>query len=506
MAQSAKLQLRQSQGLALTPQLMQSIKLLQMSAADLNNFVQGEIEINPLLEFNLSSAEFPEERRDPSSGNEDKKQIANDQPVELATGNAEWEIKENLEQHGDNHDRSVGLNPSPAPLINNGIGAGANNLEYSGSANDLEAYVASQQSLTDCLMQQAALSFRKKNELRIAHRIIDHIDSDGYFRGKLETMCNLPVVDLVAVTRIFERVQKFDPPGVGARNLAECMQLQLIEKNRLDPAMRIFTENLALLAQKNYDKLAQLCGVDHDDLIDMAREIRELVPRPGDVFNPGAVQNVLPDVFVKENNDGSWHVELNNLTLPKVLINREYYSQIKDLGLKNSDKKFMTDNLQRANWLVASLDQRARTVLKVATEIVNQQDMFFVKGKEYLKPLTLKTIADKIDMHESTVSRVTSNKYLNCDRGIFEFKYFFMSGIASKDGTQNYGGQSVRLKIKNTIANETYDCVFSDEKIVKILSDEGIKIARRTVTKYRESLGLQSSIQRRRELKVLNRR
>ncbi len=307
---------------------------------------------------------------------------------------------------------------------------------------------------------------------------------------------------MAAVLAVLRQIQKFDPPGVGARNLSECMRLQLAEKNRLDPAMRIFTDNLELLARRDYNKLTQLCGVDHEDLIEMAREIQELEPRPGDKFDPAPVQNVVADVYISTKNDGSWQIELNTNTLPNVLINREYYAEIKDLGLKKSDKKFMVDNLQSANWLVASLDQRARTILKVATEIVKQQDMFFVNGKEFLKPLTLKTVATQIEMHESTISRVTSNKYLSCDKGIFELKYFFMSGIGGKDGSEGYGGQSIRLKIKNLIQSETRNSVLSDEKIAELLAGEGIDIARRTVTKYRESMGLLSSIQRRRELKA----
>ena len=378
----------------------------------------------------------------------------------------------------------------------------SNNLEYSGNAVDLEAFVAVQQSLRDFLLQQAALTFRSKDRLRIARDIIDMIDADGYLRGNLSALCRPPDLDMATIVDILGQIQKFDPPGVGARDLAECMRLQLAEKNRLDPAMRIFTDNLDLLARRDYGKLAKLCGVDHEDLIDMASEIQDLEPRPGDAFDTAHVQNVIADVFVATKNDGSWQIELNSQTLPKVLINREYYAQIMDLGLKNSDKKFMVDNLQNANWLVASLDQRARTILQVATEIVKQQDMFFVKGEEFLKPLTLKVVAEQIKMHESTVSRVTTNKYLSCDRGIFEFKYFFMSGIAGEDGEIGYGGKSIRLKIQNLISSETSDNVLSDEKIADLLLEDGIKIARRTVMKYRESMGLLSSIQRRRELQA----
>jgi len=508
MAQSAKLQLRQSQGLALTPQLMQSIKLLQMNAVELNSFVQSEIEKNPLLELSPPTQEFPEERRgrelgqdggpqsDHNNQNQASQNIEENRPLDLENGSQEWAAN----SQNDDQSSTDSFAPKSGLSEHGATAPGSGGLEYSGSANDLEAYVASHQSLRDFLTQQAALTFRNNDELRIAHGIIDMIDADGYLRGDLATLVKPPAVDMAAISGILNQVQKFDPPGVGARNLAECMRLQLIEKNRLDPAMRIFTDNLELLARRDYKKLAQLCRVDHQDLIDMAREIQELEPRPGDAFDSTPVQNIVADVFISTKNDGSWHIELNTQTLPKVLINREYYAEIKDLGLKNADRKYMVDSLQSANWLVASLDQRAQTILKVATEIVKQQDMFFVRGKEFLKPLTLKMVAEKIEMHESTVSRVTTNKYLSCDKGIFEFKYFFMSGIGAKDGGVGYGGQSIRLKIQNMIGSETSNSVLSDDKIANLLSEEGIDIARRTVTKYRESLGILSSIQRRREL------
>ncbi|MCF6320182.1 MAG: RNA polymerase factor sigma-54 [Rhizobiaceae bacterium] len=503
MAQSIKLQLRQTQGLALTPQLMQSIKLLQMGSLELHQFIQKEIEKNPLLELNNATDEFPEERRGQVSEKPESEKSTGEQPRELDGQTNDWDIKAIEERLGTSLENVFESNVQQSGNNAGGTASNSPGIEFSGSANDLEAYVASQQSLREVLTQQATLTFRQNDELRIARDIIDLIDGDGYFRNDLEMVAKSANAEITTVADVLERIQKFDPPGVGARNLAECMRLQLIEKNRLDPAMRIFTENLELLARRDYARLAQLCDVDHEDLIDMAREIQELEPRPGDLFDAAPVQNIIADVFVTTNNDGSWQLELNTQALPKVLINREYYAQIKDLGLEKADKKFMIDNLQNANWLVASLDQRARTILKVATQIVKHQDMFFLKGGEFLKPLTLKMVAEEIEMHESTISRVTSNKYLACDRGIFEFKYFFMSGVGGTDGEASFGGQSIRLKIGNLIAAETKDSVLSDDKIASLLSNEGIDIARRTVTKYRESLGLLSSIQRRREKKAL---
>ena len=507
MAQSAKLQLRQSQGLALTPQLMQSIKLLQMSALELENFVQSEIEKNPLLELDANKDEFPAERRQQVSEKIDNKSNSGE-PSEIDGRSNDWEVTSvedrlgtSLENVFDTDANKNSPDNSKSPQVNSNT-SGVEQ-EYSASANDVEAYLPSQESLRDFLLQQAVLTFRDQRKLKIAREIIDLIDSDGYLRSDMKRICEIQKFSAQEVAGVLSTIQKFDPPGVGARTLGECMQLQLAEKNRLDPAMKLFTENLGLLAKRDYVQLSKICGVDHQDLIDMALEIKVLSPRPGEAFNPAPVQNVVPDVFITAKSDGSWHIELNSYTLPKVLINREYYAEIKNLSLEKADKKFMVDNLQSANWLVASLDQRAQTILKVATEIVKQQDMFFVEGVEHLKPLNLKTVAEQIGMHESTVSRVSRNKFLTCERGIFEFKYFFMSGIEGKDGKAGVGGQSIRAKIKNLITAETGNSVLSDEKIVELLGREDIKIARRTVTKYRESMGILSSIQRRREFKAL---
>ena len=315
----------------MTPQLMQSIKLLQMSAMELSSFVQGEIEKNPLLEIGQTTGEFAEERRGQTDvkGNEGEQQ--NNQPHELDGKTSEWEPKsvdgnakqsEQLAQFGQNSGNTT-----------------ASGIEFSGNVNDLEAYVPIQQCLREFLLQQAALTFRSSDKFKIAQEIIDLIDTDGYLRNDLDSLCKQFATDMPTILGVLDEIQQFDPPGVGARNLAECMRLQLAEKNRLDPAMRIFTDNLELLARRDYSSLERLCGVNHEDLIEMAREIQALEPRPGDAFEPVRVQNVVADVFVNSKNDGSWQIELNTHTLPKVLINREYYAEIKNLGQTKADKK-----------------------------------------------------------------------------------------------------------------------------------------------------------------------
>ena len=263
--------------------------------------------------------------------------------------------------------------------------------------------------------------------------------------------------------------------------------------------MQAMIANLPLLAKRDFVALKKICGVDDEDIAEMVREIRKLDPKPGRAFGGAPVQPVIPDVTVRPASDGSWHVELNPEGLPRVLVNQTYAAQVSKLRGTAADKSFVSNCLQTANWLTKSLEQRARTILKVATEIVRQQDAFFAHGVEHLRPLNLKTIADAIGMHESTVSRVTSNKYLSSPRGLFEFKYFFTASIAARTGNESHSAESVRFRIKQLIDQESPEDVLSDDAIVAKLKSANVVIARRTVAKYRESLRIPSSVDRRRE-------
>ena len=294
-------------------------------------------------------------------------------------------------------------------------------------------------------------------------------------------------------------LQGFDPPGVFARDLAECLALQLKDQNRHDPQIAKLLDNLALLGGHNLAALKRAVGVDAEELADMIAEIKRLNPKPGLRFGTIQIQPVLPDVTVRSARDGSWLVELNNDTLPRVLVNRSYYTTVSKSTRSEQDRGYLLDCLQNANWLAKSLDQRARTILRVAEEIVRQQDGFLTYGIAHLKPLNLKTVADAISMHESTVSRVTSNKYMATPRGVFELKYFFTSAIASSDGEEAHSSEAVRHRIRLLIDAEPASGVLSDDKIVEQLKRDGIDIARRTVAKYREALRIPSSVQRRRE-------
>ena len=294
-------------------------------------------------------------------------------------------------------------------------------------------------------------------------------------------------------------VQGFDPPGVCARNLTECLAIQLKERDRFDPAMAVLVAHLDLLAKRDLAALRRICAVSEEDLTDMIAEIRQLNPKPGLAFGSTLVQPIVPDLFVRPGPDGGFLIELNSDTLPKVLVNQSYHAAVAKTAKNEKDKTYLADCLQTATWLIRALDQRAKTILKVATEIVRQQDGFFAHGVQHLRPLNLKTIADAISMHESTVSRVTANKYMATNRGIFELKYFFTSSIASSDGGEAHSAEAVRHRIRQLIDAESPEQVLSDDTIVEKLREAGIDIARRTVAKYREAMRISSSVQRRRE-------
>ncbi len=333
----------------------------------------------------------------------------------------------------------------------------------------------------------------------IGQYLIDLVDDAGYVPADLGDAHEKLGTSREEVEAVLAVLQKFDPPGVCARNLSECLAIQLRERDRYDPAMQALVENLDLLAKRDIASLRKICGVDDEDIADMIGEIRHLNPKPGLKFGSAKTQSVVPDVYVRPGPDGGWHVELNSDTLPKVLVNQVYYSQLSKTIRKDGDKTYFTDCLQNATWLVRALDQRARTILKVATEIVRQQDGFFTQGVAHLRPLNLKAVADAIQMHESTVSRVTANKYMATNRGTFELKYFFTASIASADGGDAHSAEAVRHRIKQLIDAESPTAILSDDTIVERLHGDGIDIARRTVAKYREAMRIPSSVQRRRD-------
>jgi RNA polymerase sigma-54 factor len=335
----------------------------------------------------------------------------------------------------------------------------------------------------------------------IGQYLIDMVDEAGYLTGDLPSVADKLGAPLEAVEAVLEIVQGFDPPGVCARNLTECLSIQLKERNRFDPAMEALVGRLDLLAKRDLASLRRICGVGEEDLAEMIAEIRNLNPKPGLAFGFTQVQPIVPDVYVRPGPDGGFIVELNSDTLPKILVNQRYHAELARNARADSAKTYLAENLQSATWLMRALDQRAKTILKVAMEIVKQQDAFFAHGVQHLRPLNLKTIADAITMHESTVSRVTANKYIATNRGIFELKYFFTSSIASSDGGDAHSAEAVRDRIRHLIEAESANDVLSDDTIVERLHEAGVDIARRTVAKYREAMRIPSSVERRRVIK-----
>ena len=501
MAIMAKLELRQSQQLVMTPQLQQAIRLLQLSNMELNAFVDQELEKNPLLERDDDGPAPP-----PATDM--------DSPRELAEAPFEAEPALDLERQSaaatndlDADFDNVFPDTAPSDLGPDLAGGSWAGLKQSyGSSGDeegnLEATVASEQSLKDHLSSQLNLAIADPADRLIGANLIDLVDEAGYLRGDLGEVAAKLGTSLAHVEMVVAVLQAFDPAGICARDLKECLALQLKDQGRYDPLIAKFLDVLPLLAQHNLQALRREVGVDMEDLADMIAEIKRLNPKPGQGFGRFDVQTVVPDVHVRAASDGSWIVELNSDTLPRVLVNRVYYTRVSRNASTEKDKTFLLECLQTASWLVKSLDQRARTILRVAEEIVRQQDRFFVHGVQYLRPLNLKTVADAIKMHESTVSRVTSNKYMTTPRGIFELKYFFTSSIASAGDGEAYSSEAVRHRIKALIDGETAANVLSDDKLVEILEREGIDIARRTVAKYREGMRIPSSVQRRREKRM----
>jgi len=505
LALSPRLELRQGQGLVITPQLQQAIKLLQLSNLELEAYVDAELERNPLLQReDVEADEAPAAEVD-ASGDDD---FAADRVTDAAAADDIDARHDDLYESASPGDHATG---------DAGAGSGADaggSVDWSkagkgggfeDSEGEREGAGARELSLAEHLEAQLAVAGLTDAERAIALTLIDAVDEGGYLRADLEELAERLGCDIERIEAVLTTLQGFEPTGVFARDVAECLALQLREKNRFDPAMQALVANLELLARRDMAGLKRICGVDDEDMREMIAELRALTPRPGAAFGGEPAQAVVPDVFVREGAAGLWHVELNTDTLPRLLVDHRYHARVSKGARNDQEKTFVSDCIASANWLVKSLDQRAKTILKVASEIVRQQDGFLAFGVEHLRPLNLKTVADAIGMHESTVSRVTSNKYLATPRGVFEMKFFFTSSIASSSGGEAHSAEAVRHKIRQLIDAERADGeVHSDDSIVDILKEAGVDIARRTVAKYREAMRIPSSVERKRLLREVS--
>ncbi|ANC92469.1 RNA polymerase sigma-54 factor [Azospirillum humicireducens] len=532
MALAQRLDLRQAQTLVMTPQLQQAIKLLQLSNIELSDFVDREIEQNPLLERDSGPGDGGSDPVGDGAGGEapggldgpggmeanglsaDGLNGRDDGPgmmpsdgrtrdtVEMTSSDtlassSEAPLDTDFENvYGD--DRfSDGSDGGSEVYGSYGERGGRSGFEDDDS--NLEATLTSEKNLRDHLTEQLKIDLPDLGDQLIGLALIDMLDEAGWLVGfDAQALAGQLGCGADRVERVLAACQRFDPPGIFARSLKECLAIQLREKNRLDPAMAALLDNLELLAARNLPAIMKVCGVDAEDVADMVADIRKLNPKPALAFDHTPAQLVTPDILMRANPGGGWLIDLNPDTLPRVLVNHRYFARISDSAKSKADKEYLSERFQSANWLVKSLHQRATTILKVASEIIRQQDAFFIHGVSHLRPLILRDIAEAIGMHESTVSRVTTNKFMATPRGVFELKYFFTSAIQGADGQASHSAEAVRHRIKTMIDAEKPDDVLSDDKLVEILRAEGIDIARRTVAKYREAMKIPSSVQRRR--------
>ena len=496
MGLGPRLEIRQSQSLTLTPQLMQSIKLLQLGHLELAAFVNEELERNPLLERNEGADEFADSSqnanqeiiKENSSGNMGEQtqtigsasDIANVYDTEVTNIFPEQVGQDSISQSTSSHS------------------ANSNNFSRAQTA-DIDSYIANKATLSEHLNAQISLMGLNNKELIIAHHLVNNLDERGYLDSSCADIAKLLGSSEQEIRKVQKKLQSCDPIGVFASDLQESMAIQLRERDRLDPMMEKLLDNLSLIASHDFVALERIIGADKEDINDMLLELRQLDPKPALAFDCAPMQAVVADVFVKQGNDGAWLIELNSDILPRVLVNRTYYASVSKKLRQPAEKSFLVDCLQSANWLTKSLDQRAQTILKVATEIVRVQSGFLLHGISHLKPMTLKMVADAIEMHESTISRVTANKYISTTRGLFEMKFFFTASLASNIGGEEHSAASVRHAIKKMIDDEQATAILSDDRIAEMLQNNlGVDIARRTVAKYREAMDIPSSIIRRR--------
>jgi RNA polymerase sigma-54 factor len=513
MALSQRLNLKQQQSLVMTPQLQEAIRLLQMSNVELTVYVEEELEQNPLLERDDANRDdAPPPTTEPNgladeagAGDESEFEDGADSPadsMELANADSlpadsDSPLDTDYDNVWDSGNSPAAADTGPISFDTRSSGSGGR-TDFTNIDSSIESRVSDTISLRDHLTGQLNVDILDQVDRIIGLHLIELLDEAGRLTGNLADVSERLGCDLVRVETVLARLQRFDPPGIFARDLKECFAIQLREKNRLDPAMQILLENLHLFEKYDRTAIMKVCRVDQEDFEEMWSDLRSLNPKPASQFEHEVAQPVIPDILMRPHADGGWQVDLNTETLPRVLVNRQYFSRISRSARDKKDQEYITDQLNSANWLVKALHQRATTILKVATEIVRQQDAFFVHGVSHMRPLILRDVAEAVSVHESTVSRVTSNKYMAAPRGIYELKYFFSSSLSSADGGTAHSAEAVRFRIKRLCDAESASNVLSDDDIAGMLRADGIDIARRTVAKYREALNIPSSIRRRR--------
>ena len=489
MALGPRLDLRQSQSLVMTPQLQQAIKLLALSNLEIEAFIGEALDANPLLEIGEAAPAAPETIDLPD---EARRTTLESSPVDqlVSEGRADDDRPLDIDATALDRDRDTGDGEWGSALRIGPAGEDGPDIDERGESD---------KDLATHLHDQLGAQSRDPRLAAIARYLIDQLDEAGYLPVTLREVASELGVALAEAEAALALVQSLDPTGVGARSLGECLALQAIEADRHDPCMARLLENLDLLARGEIPRLKRMCGVDDEDFAEMLAELRGYDPKPGLRFNRGGGEAVVPDILLVPRADGGWDISLNQATLPRLIVNRGYYVELRGTCEDKTSRGWLSEKLADANWLIKALDQRQKTILKVASEIVTQQDGFFRHGVSHLRPLTLRAVAETIGMHESTVSRVTSNKYLHCPRGTFELKYFFTSGVGAVDGEGGASAEAVKAAIKALIDAEDPKAILSDDTLVDLLKAKGFDLAHRTVAKYREAIGLGSSVQRRRQ-------
>ncbi len=482
MALQQRLDLRQTQSLVMTPQLQQAIKLLQMNNLEVNEFIEQELGQNPLIEKPDMDDDAP------------AIEIAAPAPDHSEADSAQMLGRDNIGSTTPLDTQSDYDNDYSSDNWRENSGSG----DFGSDERDFDERHSRDVTLSEHLMAQLVLECKDITERMLAAALVDALDDSGYLTTDLGPLAQSLGCNLGALEKMRQKLLRCEPLGCGARDLAECLSVQLAERNRLDPAMQMLVGNLPLVAARDHARLQKLCGVDAEDLLDMLAELKRLNPKPAMLYGAVSAPTLIPDVLLRKMADGSWSVELNPDTLPKVLLRERYYQRLK-MGAKDKrEQDYLSERFASANWLVKSLHQRAQTIMKVASAIVEQQEQFFAYGLAYLKPLILKDIAKATGLHESTISRVTTGKYMSTPRGMFELKYFFSVAIGGLNGQITHSAEAVRARIKQMIDAETPKNVLSDDDLAAALKKEGMDVARRTVAKYREGLGIFSSAQRKR--------
>jgi len=488
MALGPRLDLRQSQSLVMTPQLQQAIKLLALSNLEIETFISDAMDANPLLDVGEAAPSSPAETL--YAPEEARRTTLESSPVDqlVSEGRAEEDRPLDIDAAAIDRDFDWGGE------IRFGLGE---------EGPGIDERPGSELSLAEHLEAQVGAASSDPLLTGVAHHIIGLLDEAGYLPVALREVALDLDVPLALAEAGLALVQSLEPTGVGARSLSECIALQAVEADRHDPAMARLIENLDLVARSEFARLKRMCGVDDEDFADMLSELRGYDPKPGLRYGAGGGEAVTPDILLSSRADGGWDLRINEATLPRLIVNRQYYVELRGTCEDKAARGWLSEKLADANWLLKALDQRQKTILKVATELVRQQDGFFRHGVAHLKPLTLRAVADAIGMHESTVSRVTSNKYLQCERGTYELKYFFSSGVGATDGEGGASAEAVKAAIRQLIDAENPKEILSDDTLVDLLKAKGFDLARRTVAKYREAIGLGSSVQRRRQKALL---